>query len=139
MNLFLQDLSGVLYPNDPTITSIYWMYNNSLLLSGTNQSIWVHKSGYYYASISSSVCLPVNNSLSPKIVLLTKSFFPPQIYHGSLTNCTQVSLSVDSYWLGYQWKRNGLNIPGATNHNYTATQNCSYTCELLNDFGSLIT
>lgn len=139
MNLFLQDLSGGLYPNDPTITSIYWMYNNSLLLSGMNKSIWVNKSGYYYASISSSVCLPVSNSLSPKIVLLTKSFFPPQIYHGSLTNCTQVSLSVDSYWLGYQWKRNGLNIPGATNHNYTATQSGSYTCELFNDCGSVIT
>ena len=129
--------NGSGYPvNDPGITSVDWYQDGSLLTSFTG-AVNVDRSGIYDLYVNSPTC---GTSISqPKVVLMTNAIIAPQISHGNLTNCTQVALSVPNYWLGFQWKLNGIVIPGAVTNNYTATQSGNYTCELSNACGSVTT
>lgn len=138
VDLFLEDVNGDSYPtSDPSITAIDW-FHNSISIPFPGQQIAATESGIYSAYVMSNVCSPVGTT-QPKIVLLTNQGPVPQVYYSTLSHCSQVSLSVDSYWLGYQWKLNGNTIAGATTYSYTATQSGSYTCELFNACGSVTT
>ena len=135
LSAVLSDGSG--YPVfDPGITNVDWYQDGNLLTSFTSL-ISVSQSGVYNISVYSPTCGTAYSQ--PKVVLMTNTISPPQISHGSLTSCTQVALSVPNYWLGFQWKLNGVVIPGATSNNYTATQTGSYTCQLSNSCGSVST
>ncbi len=138
VDLYMEDVNGDNYPtSDPSITAIDW-YQNGIPLLFPGQTVAATESGIYSVYVTSSVCSPVG-SMQPKVVLLTNQGTTPQVYYSTLSHCSQVSLSVDSYWLGFQWKLNGNAIAGATTYNYSATQSGSYTCELFNACGSVTT
>lgn len=137
LNLSAVDVNGYQYPIDPDITSFDW-YKDGFPFSSFGTQTTVSESGVYSLYISSTNCGTIS-SFQPKVVLLTNSIPAPSIYHGSLSNCTQVALSVSNIWLGFQWKLNGVVISGATTWNYNATQSGSYTCELFNACGSTTT
>lgn len=44
-----------------------------------------------------------------------------------------------TFWSSYQWKLNGVNIPGATNYSYTGTSSGLYSCQVSNTCGSIVT
>jgi len=48
----------------------------------------------------------------------------------SPTNC------VTNFWDAYQWKKDGINIPGANSYSYHATVSGNYSCRVTNSCGS---
>jgi hypothetical protein len=62
----------------------------------------------------------------------------PPVIKGNSTGCPNVQLYFSANWDSYQWKLNGVNIPGATSGIYAATQSGTYTCMLSNTCGSLL-
>lgn len=59
---------------------------------------------------------------------------------GPTTFCQGSSVVLSAIYTGttVQWKKDGINIIGATNSTYTATQKATYTCETASDCGTAL-
>ena len=58
---------------------------------------------------------------------------------GCYTKCSPYTIQGPPGGTTYQWQNNGVNIPGATNQNYTATISGNYSVVLSNSFGCMDT
>lgn len=99
----------------------------TLISGATNATYSTSVTAYYHAVISSPQgCVTTSNTVSVNAV-------PPPVIApaGPTTFCEgiNVALSVASVsGAVYQWKRNGVNIPGAVSSSYVATTTGYYTC-----------
>jgi hypothetical protein len=99
-----------------------------------NYSAPITESGVFYC-YGSNMC--GTGSSGPVQLRILNAAAPPVI-KGNSTGCPNVQLYFSATWDSYQWKYNGVNIPGATLDSYTATQSGIYTCQVSNTCGSLL-
>ena len=103
-----------------------WQLNGSNISGAIGQSYTVSQSGIYTATLTDS--LGACSKISQPIVVTVVTAPTTNITaNGATSFCSggSVQLRVDSGYV-YQWKRNSVNISGATSRFYTATQTGSY-------------
>ncbi len=107
----------------PTVT----LSSSSPIAGATASSLLVDTTGYYHAVISSP-----QGCVTTSAIIYVRSVPMPVISAGGpLAFCDGINvvLSVAPVVGGvYQWKRNGINIPGAVAANYIATSTGDYSC-----------
>jgi len=122
----------------PGGSGITWERNGFPLPPGGNALLNVVQTGYYSAYLTTSCGVSI---ASPFALRILNPAFPPQIsVFGNLPACSPVALYVDDagpLYNSYQWKFNGVVIPGATQSSYNATQPGDYSCIVSNDCASL--
>jgi hypothetical protein len=106
--------------------------NNTLPYTFYNAPIT--ESGIFYC-YASNMC---GTGTAGPIQLRILNAASPPVIQGNSTGCPNIQLSFSANWDSYQWKRNGVNIPGATSGTYSATQSGTYTCMVSNTCGSLL-
>lgn len=94
----------------------------------------ITESGVFYC-YGSNMC---GTGSSGPIQLRILNAATPPVIKGNSSGCPNVQLYFSATWDSYQWKLNGVNIPGATSGSYTATQSGTYTCLVSNTCGSLL-
>ncbi|MFM8949943.1 MAG: hypothetical protein ACKOKB_04095, partial [Bacteroidota bacterium] len=114
-----------------------WFKNAVLISSATSNSLTVTSAGNYSVEVfeTSSGCtytaLPVTVVVNPLPTATITTNGPTTFCAGSnvgLVSNTGVGLT-------YQWKKNGININGATSSTYSATSTSSYKCLVTNSIG----
>ena len=98
-----------------------WQLNGGTIPGATNATYIATASGAYGAVVTNaSSC---TTTAAPVTVQVVTAVTPViDVTNGNM-------LSTGNY-AGYQWYRNGVAIPGATNKDYTATRDGSYTVEV---------
>lgn len=106
-----------------------WYSGSTPITGATTANYYVTATGTYKVKVANaSGCASMSVSDSVTDILL------PYIIAGDTTSfCTggSVMLTINTAGMAisvYQWKRNSINIPGATNGSYTATTAGNYTC-----------
>lgn len=116
-------------------TSYQWKRNGVNVAGGNSQSIWVKTSGNYTVNTSGLTCNAspvkvVTNFPVPLALSLTPS--------GSIGVCdgntTVISITGNNI-TSWQWQRNGINIPGATDSDITVVKSGNYRCVVTNSIG----
>lgn len=105
----------------PVGTAYQWMKNGTNISSATNATYTATISGSYSCSVTYSCGTAVSNAIQ-----ITKLATPTATIsaNGPLSFCQgqSVTLNVNvQVGVTYQWRKNGVNIAGATNSSYTAT------------------
>lgn len=125
--------SNPIYADFPSTNdySIQWYRNGEVLQGATLQNLWVTQSGAYSFLLKQGTCQTRSNSVTIKATdqiavninysYRTKSF---------CTGETATLSASPSYSGGFQWQKDGVDISGATNSSYPATQSGSYTVRL---------
>ena len=100
----------------------------------TNSSYTTTIPGYYYVSVTSAAGCTSSSYFTPAIVSVIGNV---QIIHTGLTICwggyVNLSMGISASTTGiiYQWKLDGVDIPGATSSTYNADGTGSYTCRIV--------
>jgi hypothetical protein len=124
-NIICKDSSLQLQVNAPTAVSYQWLRNN-IPLSGVNDSGYTTGLGGTYKVQVTDVNGCTKTSLNAKVI----------VYRAEINAESSLSFCVgDSVILigpvtnttAYQWRKNGIEIPGANSINYTAKDPGSYT------------
>ncbi len=116
-----------------------WKRNGEIIAIDVNQ-VSVAETGVYTVAVFDS-CGLVNASNSISIQVVEKLAPPTITVDGNPVLCEggNVSLRVPaSLGISYQWKRDGVVIPGATGAGYRATASGSYTVEVRNACGATL-
>jgi gliding motility-associated-like protein len=103
-------------------TSYQWQLNGVNLAGETNSNLIANEPGNYTVIVNNGVC-------SSTSAVFTVSFYTPVITGAGGSNqiCQGGTLVLTaSNGVSYQWQLNGVDIPGATNASYTATQAGTY-------------
>ncbi|GAB3990823.1 hypothetical protein GCM10028807_18830 [Spirosoma daeguense] len=112
--------------------SIQWYRNGTALttLSPSNQSYYAYQAGTYYFLLKQGNCQTFSNS-----VVLREEPIKASIYHSynSTSACPGEVRVLNANYRGgsIQWQKDGVDIPGATNGSYGATESGSYTVRLI--------
>ena len=107
-----------------------YTWNNT----STAQSITVSTSGNYFVTVIdfSSGCSTTSTTVSVTVNPLPPNFIS---IAGSTTFCQGDSVNISAISgasLTYQWRKNGVDIPGATNRVFTAFETGVYTARITN-------
>ncbi len=125
---FCAGSSLVLHANTGSGLSWQW-YNGATPISGATSSTYTATAGgSYIVDVTNGIgCTTASAATVPTVVTVPEITVP-----AATTVCAggHVALSVPagSYTTLYQWKKNTVNISGATTNTYTATGTGSYTC-----------
>jgi hypothetical protein len=115
--------------------SYQWLKDNNVIAGANSQTFVATETGNYSVTVtnaggcsgtSTPTAITVNNN--PTVAITPSgnaSLCPP---NGSV----QISATTSSI---YQWKKEGVNIPGATQQNYTATTTGNYSVQVIDLFG----
>ncbi len=107
---------------------------------GGNYLMGVTESGIYNALITTTCGISFAQMGLP-VISLIPGVSPYVTSNGILADCYSVYLYVEPgsiSFASYQWKRNGISIPGAVYFSYQATQSGTYTCEVSNSCGTML-
>lgn len=107
---------------------------------GGNYLLGVSESGVYNALITTTCGISFAQMGLP-VVSLIPGVSPYVSSNGITSNCSVVTLHVEPASISfapYQWKLNGVNIPGANSFYYDAIQSGLYTCEVSNSCGTMV-
>ena len=114
-----------------------WRKDNALIPGATTSSYYASASGNYSVQISdANGCYNMSNTVYVNVLSLVPA---PVVTTNMPTICPNGSLqmSVDStLYNSYQWRLNGMVIPGATQADYTASATGVYDCVVTNSCGS---
>ena len=105
-----------------------WALNGNNIVSGTNANYLPTAAGSYAVKVTNSAtgCLKTSD-----VTVLSSSFLMSP--NGTNSFCGSQLLTVPlGSSNGYQWKKDGVNISGATSATYSATALGSYTCLITN-------
>ncbi len=119
------DINLILNANTGTDYKYQWKYNGEIIEFATNSFYTVNSTGNYIVAVSSSNnCIKYSQPFS--VSMLTATITP--VSKTKFCQGGNVVLRANySLGLNYQWKRNNVNIPGATAFSYTASISGSYT------------
>jgi hypothetical protein len=118
-----------LQANTGTGLSYQWFLNGNAITNATNATHLPTAVGSYTVSVTDATT--TCSKISDPTVLATT--FTPQP-NGTLDFCgTQVLTVPNGSSNSYQWKKDNVNINGATTNTYTATLPGVYTCLITND------
>lgn len=110
-----------------------WFRNGVALPAATNQVLQVNQPGTYSVVASNGTC---NVTSQPVVVSLSTPPVAAISFTGSTDLCSGDSRTLSSTpGNGYQWFRNGIAIPGATNRNFVASEGGAYTVQVANSTG----
>jgi hypothetical protein len=104
----------------------YQWVNAGNIAGAIDTFYYAKTSGYYYCKVSDSLCTSNSNSIHLNVI----NYTPPVVTAlGPTTFCAPGSVILQTQYFGvitYQWFLNGVNISGATSHNYVATSTGNY-------------
>ena len=124
-----------LVANSGTGLSYQWILNGNNIVSGTNANYLPTAAGSYAVKVTNIATGCVKTS---DVTVLSSSFLMSP--NGTNSFCGSKLLTVPlGSSNGYQWKKDGVNISGATSATYSATASGSYTCVITNGSCSSIT
>ena len=103
-----------------TYSSYQWYKDGSPISGATSKNYSTISGGSYTVSVTDSNGCAATSS--PFIV----NSIPVPIISGASGGCSSVALSTGTY-ATYQWKKNGISIPGAISRTYSATESGNYT------------
>jgi len=110
-------------------TNYQWFFNGSQIVGAVNASYMPTQVGSYslVATTTTSGCSITSNTTT----LYTSGVISPS---GNVTSCTTPTVLTAPTGTGnaYQWKLNGVNIPGATQSTLNATTSGSYSVLVTN-------
>lgn len=115
-----------------------WYNNNSLLSGATNPSYTAGTAGNYKVVVTANSCSATSSFVNltagtgPSTTITSTGF--PQICSGETYQLKAPSVSGYTY----QWRKNNVNISGATDSIYGATTSGAYTVQVTNVCGSLV-
>ncbi|HLG34523.1 MAG TPA: DNRLRE domain-containing protein [Bacteroidia bacterium] len=113
-----------------------WQLNNAPIIGATSSSFVATATGNYDCVVSNSCGSATSNTIT-----VTVNPLPPAVITagGPTTFCDPGSVTLDANTgsgLTYQWRLNGVDIPGETLSSYTATATGNYDCVVTNNCGS---
>lgn len=115
--------------------SYQWKRNGVNIAGGNTQSIWVKSTGNYTVQTSGLTC----NSSPVKVVT---NFPVPSALSvspsGTVGLCEGNSINISvggNNVTGWQWQRNGINIPGGKSAGILAVKSGNYKCIVTNSIG----
>ena len=117
-----------LVANSGSGLSYQWLLNGNAIVSATKSNYLPTTAGSYTIKVtdSSSGCIKTSDA-----TVLSSSFLMSP--NGTNSFCGSQLISVPSGSSnGYQWKKDGVNISGATSASYSATTSGNYTCVITN-------
>jgi hypothetical protein len=117
-----------LVANSGTNLTYQWALNGNTIVSGTNATYLPTATGSYTVKVtdSSTGCTKTSD-----VTILSSSFVTSP--NGTNSFCGSQLLTVPlGSSNGYQWKKDGVIISGATSSTYSATTSGSYTCVITN-------
>lgn len=130
---FCQGNSVVLNANTGTGLTYQWKLNGGNINGATNAAYTANAAGSYTVEVTNAnTCSQVSNALTVTVNPLPTSVITPA---GSTTYCTGGSVVLNANTgtgLTYQWRRDGINLTGATNNSYIATVAGDYTLIVTN-------
>ena len=105
-----------------------WTLNGNNIVSGTNATYLPTATGSYIVKVtdSSTGCTKTSD-----VTLLSSSFVTSPNGTNSFCGAQLLTVPLGSS-NGYQWKKDGVIISGATSSTYSATTSGSYTCVITN-------
>jgi hypothetical protein len=116
-----------------------WRNNNVNITGATSQSYVVSLSGSYSCVITTTAC----GTIQSNSIAVWAGAPSGNISVSSNPICSgssaAFSVSTSALNVTYQWRLNGVNIPGATNSPYSTNLAGSYDCVLTNSCGSSAT
>ena len=117
-----------LVANSGANLSYQWTLNGNNIVSGTNANYLPTATGSYTLKVtdSSTGCTKTSDA-----TVLSSSFLMTPSGTNSFCGSQQLSVPFGSS-NGYQWKKDGVNISGATSATYSATAAGSYNCVITN-------
>jgi hypothetical protein len=105
--------------------SYQWMKDGNKIQGGNAAKYTAKSSGEYWVEITNASNKKLSNKIKVEAIVFTAS----QTKHGEIGICageTYKLIANTNSGFSYQWKRNSVDIPGATNSTYTADQQGSY-------------
>ena len=109
-----------------------WKRNDTLIVGATNSNYYAKKAGTYTLLVTNNNCIAVSNSKTILVSNYPDATMNPQgVTQFCLGGSVLLSANFNSGYT-YQWRLNGVNILGATNYNYTATQTGQYSVIIAN-------
>lgn len=103
-----------------------WQFQGADIPGATNASYTVSSPGNYTVIATKYIC----NASSAGINVVPATQPTPMIFEE--TSTTTYTLKTQPVYVSYQWRRDGNDIPGATNFAYVPTQNGTYTVVVSN-------
>lgn len=126
-NIVYDSLNHVLY-TDSSQYYLQWYYNGSPVAGANNDSLIVQLSGEY-----SVVAINANGCPAPSADIT--AVYCGNNYHPNVQLNGAVLSTADTLNNSFQWQYNGIDIPGATNYNYTAPVAGNYTLVITDQYG----
>jgi len=124
--------NALLNANTGTGFNYQWKKNGNNISGATSPAYTVTTSGNYSVVVNS----PCGSAISPVVTVTVNSLPSATITAGGPTTfCSGSSVVLNAppgANYSYQWKKGGVNIPGATNSNYTATTAGTYKVTVTN-------
>jgi hypothetical protein len=108
--------------------SYQWALNGNTIVSGTNATYLPTATGSYTLKVTDSTtgCVKTTDA-----TVLSSSFVMSPNGTNSFCGSQQLAVPLGSS-NSYQWKKDGVVIPGATSNSYMALQSGAYTCMITN-------
>jgi hypothetical protein len=112
-----------------------WMKNGMTMINPNMGNVYTATSGgtYTVKIVTPSGCVMYSNSITVTLIQNPSAAITAQ---GSTSFCNGSSVTLtasnNANAVVYQWRKNGVNITGATSQSYTATQAGTYTVVIAN-------
>ena len=114
-----------------------WYFNGVEIPGETNFYLYASQNGNYKIVSMQSCCVVSNDSVDIQFPSTPYSHISSS--QNSLCNSSYVTLIADpGLNQSFQWKKNGLDIPGAIYANYNAVTDATYTCQITTSCGVAI-
>lgn len=132
-----------LFPSTLGTGDIYQWFESGTPVSGaTNSTYTASATGSYAVQITNTSGCSATSTGVPVLVLDTPTLTPTGLVNVCSSGSGSALLTVNTggvtSGLTYQWKKDGVVIPGATNSTYSATATGNYTAEVATSGGGCI-
>lgn len=132
---FCKGENVVLFANYDTAYTYQWK-RNGINLPATSSSYSVSKTGNYQVEINNGVCMEFSDEIAVTVYNEPKALINNLDETNDLCIDSNIKLKANNgVGLSWQWKKDGVNITGATNIIYQAIEAGSYRVKVTNPQG----